>query len=289
MFQRKSFTSYAVKFFLLAVALFCAGPGNAQSIPTGSTGAPAPDCYNSGSVSAIGRPYTLNNIGTGCTVWHLFYTAGSSVSALSIEIDQAPRGATDATIGAWAPMSGVAFGSTNPSVVTVAGEIAAAPIVVPAWVSINITTYTGSGNISWVLMGYRPGVSTSPGAGFGVFAITATSSGLPNFVVACDTQVSISATTVATMISGTAAKNIHICSLNIALSGAGTVTITEGTGATCAGAPTTRMAATTFATGTPFTAGSGVGQILFTQTTGDNLCIAASAGTVAGFATYTVY
>lgn len=270
------------------------GASRGQGIAPGASGPPSPDCYASTTISATGRYLLFNNQGVGCTNWHVDYTTGSSISGISVELDIAPIGTTNATIGAWTAMSGTAFGTTNPSTTLVGAEIAATPIIPPSWVSINIATYTGSGPVNIVLMGYRPGVSTSPGAGFGTIAFVGAASSAPTFVAACDHFAAVNVTAAATtqVITGSATAVIHVCAINVSMSAAGTVAFSEGTGANCGSNTTALTSPITLATGTPFNAGSGFGQIMQTDATtvtSKNFCVAAATGNVVGFISYTLY
>jgi hypothetical protein len=104
----------------------------------------------------------------------------------------------------------------------------------------------------------------------------------------CRTQANIftriSQTANTQIITGTSAKKIYICSINLVTAGANNVAIVEGTGTVCAtGIAGVSTGGTTAATGWNFAAnggltqGNGMGSIMAEATNADNLCILQSA------------
>lgn len=95
----------------------------------------------------------------------------------------------------------------------------------------------------------------------------------------------VSLTASATLITGTAAKNVYICDINIVSASADNVALVEGTGTVCATGIAGMAGGTTAATGWNFAAnggltlGNGAASILNTDTTADNVCILVSGAT----------
>jgi hypothetical protein len=93
----------------------------------------------------------------------------------------------------------------------------------------------------------------------------------------------ISQTASAQLVTGTAAKKIYVCSINLVTAGANNVALVEGTGTTCATGIAGMAGGTTAATGWNFAAngglteGSGLGSIMAEATNADNLCLLQSA------------
>jgi hypothetical protein len=121
-------------------------------------------------------------------------------------------------------------------------------------------------------------------------------SGNTTGLTVCDTRYAISVTANTQMITGTSAKHIYICSINLVVAAATNVAIVSGTGTVCATGIGGVFGGTTAATGWNFAAngglaqGTGVGWIGRTVATGDNLCILVSAANqTSGGITYTVY
>lgn len=132
---------------LLGAARFLVAQGN----PPGTAGAPAPDCYASGQVTATGRVAIFNNGNTGCVFWHVVYQATSGAASISVELDNAPYGTTIGSVGSWSAMP-VPFGVSNPLTSTPSGEISGFSI--SPWVSINFGTLS-AGSVTYQLLGFR--------------------------------------------------------------------------------------------------------------------------------------
>jgi hypothetical protein len=103
----------------------------------------------------------------------------------------------------------------------------------------------------------------------------------------CRTQANIfkpiSQTASAQLVTGTAAKKIYICSINLVTAAANNVAMVEGTGTVCATSTAGMAGGTTAATGWNFAAnggltqGNGMGSIMAEATNADNLCLLQSA------------
>jgi hypothetical protein len=93
----------------------------------------------------------------------------------------------------------------------------------------------------------------------------------------------ISQTASTQLVTGTSAKKIYICSINIVTAAANNVALVEGTGTTCATGTAGMAGGTTAATGWNFAAnggltqGNGMGSIMAEATNADNLCLLQSA------------
>jgi hypothetical protein len=103
----------------------------------------------------------------------------------------------------------------------------------------------------------------------------------------CRTQANIfkpiSQTASAQLVTGTSAKKIYICSINLVTAAANNVAMVEGTGTVCATGIAGMAGGTTAATGWNFSAnggltqGNGMGSIMAEATNADNLCLLQSA------------
>jgi hypothetical protein len=122
-----------------------------------------PDCQFSFRFTATGRQPSPGGAGqqvgfdnrqSACTTWHFMYT-NTGFSALSIEIDQAPD--SGGTPGAWVvwPSANVlgAYASL-PLTTTTVGQLTAYKYA--SWVSVNLTSVTGTGQVQGTVVGWRP-------------------------------------------------------------------------------------------------------------------------------------
>jgi hypothetical protein len=118
-----------------------------------------PDCVATVTFSAgTGGRAIFDNRGLitpVCTTWHLVYSS-NGYSALSIELDAAPTAALGDAPGTWViwPASNIPSG-TLPLTNTAQAQITGFKYF--PWVSINVTSLTGTGVIRANLYGYRPG------------------------------------------------------------------------------------------------------------------------------------
>jgi hypothetical protein len=84
-------------------------------------------------------------------------------------------------------------------------------------------------------------------------------------------------------VTGTSAKKIYICSINLVTAAANNVAMVEGTGTVCATGIAGMAGGSTAATGWNFAAnggltqGNGMGSIMAEATNADNLCLLQSA------------
>lgn len=120
--------------------------------------------------------------------------------------------------------------------------------------------------------------------------------GLLAGVTVCDSKQTISLTANTQIITGTSGRHVYICSINLVVAAATNVAIVSGTGSTCATGIAGMAGGTTAATGWNFAAngglsqGSGIGWIMRTGATGDNVCVLVSAANqTSGVVTYAVY
>lgn len=122
-----------------------------------------PDCALSFSLTATGRfqPNGYSNANKGCVLWMLTYQS-TGFSALSLEVDSAPD--SSGVAGSWGAFSGAILDGNSSSA-------ASGPGVNPntatdwaflmlkgsvAWISVNLTSKTGTGTIKGNLLGWRP-------------------------------------------------------------------------------------------------------------------------------------
>ncbi len=110
-----------------------------------------PDCFKTFHVTAAARAVTFDNRLHGCTAWTAVYSA-TGFSAVTVKVE---RSADVASLpGSWAEWStGSVATSTTGGVISV-GDFW-------PWVSVNVTSVTGSGSITGALYGWR---TKAPGA-----------------------------------------------------------------------------------------------------------------------------
>lgn len=133
--------------FLLTLGLFLTVSARAQ--------VGQPDCLVTLTLSNAGRQ-VFDNRGLSqpvCTTWHLTYF-NEGFSALSIELDEAPS--SNGAPGTWVTWPTPASGS-QPLTATTQGQLTLFKYF--PWVSINITSVTGTGTIRAAAYGYRPNFS----------------------------------------------------------------------------------------------------------------------------------
>lgn len=117
-------------------------------------------------------------------------------------------------------------------------------------------------------------------------------------ITVCDLHVSVDIVTATTVlaVTGVAGRHVRICAVNLVSAGANNVAIVAGTGATCATSTAGMNGGVTAAEGWNFAAnggiaqGTGLGEIMRTETTGDSVCIITSAAVqLSGNISYTIY
>lgn len=104
-------------------------------------------------------------------------------------------------------------------------------------------------------------------------------SGLLN--LANTVAISVGANTTQRLVAPRGVYRIVVCSLTVSVGVAGTIQLTEGTGATCGSSTTNVSGAMTLAVGTPVSSVSGL-PIFATNVPGDGLCITTAGGATAG-------
>lgn len=133
---------------------------------------------------------------------------------------------------------------------------------------------------------YVAGLSSGATGGF-LTGITICDSHFPVDIVTATTTLAV---------TGVSGRHVRICGLSLLTAGANNVAFIAGTGATC-GTSTAGMAGGTtapegfnFAANGGISQGSGIGEIMRTETTGDSVCIVTSAAVqLSGNISYTIY
>jgi hypothetical protein len=272
------------KLLLLFIVLYAA-PVLAQQQQT------LPDCQMGPAVStATGRVMIFDNRALGCTNWTLYEFTNGVVTGLNIELDEAPDAGS--TPGAWTIWPAAARGAattTYPITNTANGQ--ATLFTFYPWVSVNITTLTGTGgNVTYEVLGFRPrfgadasgnGVVSAGNAGaLNVQSTQATTTNatqegdaaaglgtcFPSSSGACAplsvqtfgidpcnangvaklhafANITTATTTALVAVSGSTA--VYVCEVDFELAStttADTVLFEQGTGAACAGTPTSLTA-----------------------------------------------
>ena len=125
----------------------------------------AQDCKASGGpVTAAGRfggsrstPTTgFDNKALGCTKWILVHSS-TGFSAETIALQSASD--SSGVAGSWSNFAGTITDGTNPSTATTQASLTATGFY--PWISVNLSSVTGSGSIYWVLYGWREGAAAS--------------------------------------------------------------------------------------------------------------------------------
>lgn len=313
---------------LMIGLLACDVATAAQNIPNSPPIRPTPDCIltpTDGGFTATGASPYYDNRGMGCTTWHLVYN-NTGYSALNI----APQSADDSggipgSFSNWGTSGGtLSAGTTLPLTAITSGQ--ATGYKYRPFVRVNLSSATGSGRVSWMLYGYRPGNGDSNGGngavvgtsglgisdGMGNVSIggwscissagvlsTCAAMGVAQEIIGsslydvayyCDQSIPISnaaaATTQLIALSGT--KKIRVCSFLMNGAGATTVKLQYGTGSNCGTGTTDLTGAMTLAAGTNIGAGAGgtSAEILRTPN-GQALCLVNSVAVqVSGFLTF---
>jgi hypothetical protein len=133
---------------LIGALFLFAAPALAQN-----NAARPPDCSIPFYFTGTGRAPSVgyDNRASACTTWSLvYYVEGFSV--VSIEVDSAPSVAGAA--GTWASWAGSISSGSLPLTSTTSGQITVYKYF--PWVSVNLTTATGTGAVSGQLVGWRP-------------------------------------------------------------------------------------------------------------------------------------
>jgi hypothetical protein len=138
--------------------------------------AQAPDCQFTVSFTAAGAGNNgpFQNVGTPaggmpCVSWRMTWSAPSTLTGLSIELDGAPANAAGTGPGTFAAMTSTVLEGANPST-ALATNPTMAVRQYAAWVQVSVGTFTGSGTLTARVYGYK-GSDVAP------FNITVTPSG----------------------------------------------------------------------------------------------------------------
>lgn len=118
-------------------------------------------------------------------------------------------------------------------------------------------------------------------------------------ITVCDLDyvVNVATATTVEVAAGVSGRLVHICSIDLIAGAADNVAVIEGTGATCTGGTTAGLTGgTTAASGWNFSAnggialGSGLGEVMASANTGNNVCIITSASAqLSGHVKYTIF
>lgn len=115
-------------------------------------------------------------------------------------------------------------------------------------------------------------------------------------ITVCDSFTTVSLTANTQLISGTASQHVRICSINLVAAAATNVALVSGTGTVCATGIAGIAGGSTASTGWNFAAnggiaqGSGLGVIMRTAASGDNVCLLVSAANqISGVIGWTKY
>jgi hypothetical protein len=160
-----------VKKLILTALLLCASAFAQTGL------APRPDCdfgfiYNvaSGVITSTSSPTSNNrlpptqsgsgigwdNRATVCSTWTLYYQT-EGVSAVSIELDQAPSSAGQA--GTWVAWTNISPGTVYPLTALNVGQ--GSSFGYQPWVSVNLNSATGTGSVYGRVFGWK----SAPGQG----------------------------------------------------------------------------------------------------------------------------
>jgi hypothetical protein len=210
------------------------------------------DCFASFGMSggfpitAVGTRVIYSNMRYPCYDWRVLYFV-DGFSAVSLKVDAASD--SSGSPGAWSTFPGTPADGVNPN--TSAAWAATRLLGAPPWISVVLTSASGSGSITGVLYGCKqpgcssagnPPASTSPAPCPGTVSspcVTAAESSAGAVVTdfVCD-QISpftITGSGLNQIIAATTGKTIHLCYLGFSNSAGSNVTIESGTGTNCAG------------------------------------------------------
>ena len=202
----------------------------------------------------------FNAQNTGCVAWTVTYTNSGTTAPLSLRVDSAPDNGSGIP-GTWASYATVNCtpgGGTLPCINSGVNPMTATSAAYVAitgyqqWVSVNLTTVTGTGTITVFAYGCRTltcaGLVTNAAAG-GSSTVNVTQVGglnvpglngalgtmlaCPNFAI-----LNTSSTGNVQLISASGSTVVYVCDLLWASTGTADVKLTYGTGAACAGGTT---------------------------------------------------
>ena len=203
-----------------------------------------PDCSIPFQFTATGRQpttgYNAGSLQTGCVGWILTYYA-TGFSGVSVRLDSADD--SSGNPGSWGAFSGTALsasGCTTANPQTATGHGCLMITGANPWVSINVTSVSGSGTITGYAYGCRAdhcsalfGVASSPSGGGG---------GGGSSTPLCNAQVDVtlSGTGYNTVVAASGSTVIKVCNIVWTSSSGGnpsvnTITVAFGS---CGGSPT---------------------------------------------------
>jgi len=128
-----------------------------------------PDCsFNFGPFTAANTAPNpgFSNVQPGCTYW-VFEYKNTGFSALSIVLQGAPD--SSGNPGSWTTYAGTVATGANPQTSTTGGytTISGTATNLPAWVRINLTSATGTGQVTGRAYGWRATAASIAGGGGG--------------------------------------------------------------------------------------------------------------------------
>jgi hypothetical protein len=225
----------------------------------------------------------FNNTNVGCISWQLVY-ANNGFSGITLTLQSAPNTSGNPAIctpGSWGTMGGTIVFGVNPNTNTSAAStlIQASATNFAACYRVVLTSATGSGNVTGVLLGYRAvgtagtGGSTSNVTITGPLGQAAMASSvsvvLPNNQVSGCTRgfTNLSTNGNVQLIAGVGGQHIYLCDF---LFSTGTPEDFKLTSGTCAGAPTDTTAL--FKNVSAVIMGNDFAAERITINTGDSVC-----------------
>ncbi len=116
-----------------------------------------PDCVVPFSFSAIGASVPFNNRTTGCAYWGVVYNS-QGFAGLSMQFESASD--SGGTPAAFVLFQGTLLSGANPA--SAATQQVSTFSGFYAWLRINLTSVTGTGNITGVAYGYRQPIAVIP-------------------------------------------------------------------------------------------------------------------------------
>lgn len=265
---------FAIIAFLLVAALSSHAQAN------------QPDCQIGPVTASVAQRTVFDNRFFACTNWTLYAFGNSSLSVLSIELDQAPD--IGGSAGTWAiwPSTDVGPSSVMP-LTSLTFDQAQAYEFAP-WVSVNATTVTG-GSVTYIAMGYRQRGNGFDAGGPPVTPLFNGSLYTPQNTCPTSVPITLGAAGTLQIVAPVAGKKVYVCTFFVVESVAGTIQLTEGTGATCGTGTTNVTGAISGTVGTPMGV-AGISSTFQTNVAGDGLCLVNGAATVdAGFASIAQY
>lgn len=160
---------------VLALAFLLLSAGEGVGMAQTQTQTQAPDCqlfFNFTAVGQVSGP--LANYGAGsvngpalCDTWTLGY-ASRGFSAVSLEVQSAPLGASATTAGTFVTYIGTVSSGANPNTSTTGAQtkLSNGTVSIP-WIRVTLGSATGSGNVVGILQGWNTGNSGGGGGGGG--------------------------------------------------------------------------------------------------------------------------